>query len=65
MLFPAVLLLAFSGVPNFSYVLQSSTNLLSGQGWVSIATNTAPKSGLLAFTNNPSSGTTYYRLQVP
>jgi hypothetical protein len=57
-------LLSCSGIQNFSYILQSSTNLVPGEGWANLATNTAPNSGLLTFTNNPAVGTIYYRLLV-
>jgi len=57
--------LSFPGIANFSYVLQSSTNLITGQGWVNVATNTATVSGPVAFTNNITTNIKFYRLQLP
>jgi hypothetical protein len=57
--------LIFPGLANFSYVLQRSTNLSGGQGWVNVSSNTASASGPFSFTNNASVNAAYYRLQVP
>jgi hypothetical protein len=63
---------SFFGVPGFQYVVQRSTNLVSGAGWVPISTNTAPPDGLiqvvdtfqgLGITPPPVPSPVYYRLQ--
>jgi len=41
-----VVTVTFAGVPGFPYVVQRSTNLETGTGWVPISTNTAPTNGL-------------------
>ena len=35
-----VFYIPFSGVPGLTYILEASTNLTQGQGWVPISTNT-------------------------
>jgi hypothetical protein len=58
-------ILAFPGIANFSYVLQRSTNLVAGQGWVSVGTNVASANQPVSFTNHASANAAYYRLEVP
>jgi len=63
---------SFFGVPGFQYVVQRSTNLLFGAGWVPISTNTAPPDGLIQVLDTfqglgipipPVPSPVYYRLQ--
>jgi hypothetical protein len=37
----------FFGIPGFSYIVDRSTNLITGEGFVPISTNTAPTNGLI------------------
>jgi hypothetical protein len=37
----------FFGVPGYQYVVERSTNLSQGLGWVPISTNIAPTNGLI------------------
>jgi len=62
----------FFGVPGFQYVVQRSTNLVTGAGWVPISTNTAPPDGLIQVQDTfqglgipvpPVPSPVYYRLQ--
>lgn len=62
----------FFGVPGFHYVVQRSTNLTVGAGWVPISTNTAPTNGLIQVLDNfqglgipvpPVPSPVFYRLQ--
>ncbi len=63
---------AFFGVPGFQYVVQRSTNLIAGVGWVPVSTNTAPANGLIQMVDTfqglghavpPLPAAVYYRLQ--
>jgi hypothetical protein len=56
-------ILRCSGTPGVSYILQHSITLSAPMGWVGTATNTAPGSGQLSFTNNVSGSAGFYRLQ--
>jgi phosphatidylinositol-3-phosphatase len=62
----------FFGVPGFMYIVDRSTNLTAGEGWVPISTNTAPTNGLIQIQDNfldlgipipPVPSPVYYRLQ--
>jgi hypothetical protein len=37
----------FFGIPGYSYIVERSTNLVEGAGWVPISTNTAPATGVI------------------
>lgn len=50
--------ISFYGSTGVSYVLESSTNLLT---WTTIATNTAPPGGLITITNTVTGNAGYYR----
>ena len=43
---------SFFGVPGFRYAIDRSTNLTTGEGWVSISTDTAPPAGLIQVQDN-------------
>lgn len=62
----------FEGIPTWVYIVQRSTNLSAGVGWVAISTNTTPASGLITNidtfsdispTPPPYPSSAYYRLQ--
>ena len=62
----------FFGVPGFVYIVDRSTNLMSGAGWVPISTNTAPANGLIQVLDNfqdlgvpipPAPSPVFYRLR--
>jgi len=42
----------FYGIPGTPYIVERSTNLISGSGWVPISTNTAPANGLFQIQDN-------------
>ncbi len=46
------------GTAGLSYVLERSTNLLT---WTNVATNAAPPSGLISFTNTAAGNAAYFR----
>ena len=58
----------FYGVAGYNYVVERSTNLVAGSGWVNLSTNTAGADGVIKVTDNyldlgaikPASA--YYRL---
>jgi hypothetical protein len=62
----------FFGIPGYSYIVDRSTNLMVGAGWVPISTNTAPASGVIQIIDNfqglgvtipPLPSPVFYRLQ--
>ncbi len=62
----------FFGVPGYEYIVDRSTNLTAGEGWVPISTNTAPAGGVIQVTDDfqdlgipipPLPGSVFYRLQ--
>ena len=62
----------FFGVPGYQYIVDRSTNLTTGAGWVPISTNVAPANGVIQILDNfqdlgipipPLPAAVYYRLQ--
>jgi hypothetical protein len=57
--------LTFYGIPNFTYLVERTTNLTA---WVNISTNLTPANGIINATDNFSDlgvvpGSAYYRLK--
>jgi autotransporter-associated beta strand protein len=66
MLGDGTLQLSFTGVPGYTYLIESSTNLTPPIAWTSLGTNTADINGLFNF-NDPTvtnSSSRYYRTAV-
>jgi hypothetical protein len=62
--------LTFNGLPNYEYILQRSTNLVAGAGWVGISTNITSTNALFTITDTftdigSAPPTAYYQLLVP
>ncbi len=55
------------GVAGSNYVVQVSTNLATGIGWVPLKTNAVPANGAISFTdtNTANSSQRFYRVQFP
>jgi Bacterial Ig domain/Phosphoesterase family/Cadherin-like domain len=62
----------FFGIPGYSYIVDRSTNMVMGAGWVPISTNVAPSSGVIQILDNfqdlgipipPLPPAVFYRLQ--
>ena len=56
--------LGFSGIANFSYVLQRSTNLFNEAGWLDVATNVPAQPGTVLFTNSAGGNAVFYRVRI-
>jgi hypothetical protein len=61
------LTLSFSGVPNYTYLIQATTNLASRNSWQTVATNVADGNGLVQYTepNSTLYQNRYYRTALP
>ncbi|HTR41576.1 MAG TPA: cadherin-like domain-containing protein, partial [Pseudomonadales bacterium] len=62
----------FFGIPGYQYIVDRSTNLMTGSGWVPISTNTAPTDGVIKIMDDfrdlgipvpPLPSPVFYRLQ--
>ncbi|MDB6068075.1 MAG: Cna domain protein [Pedosphaera sp.] len=54
--------LSFSGIPNFKYRVQSSTNLVN---WLDMVTNTAGTNGIFSYTNSTTNFSRKFFRAVP
>jgi hypothetical protein len=56
--------LSFAGIPNNSYALEWTDNLMPPVTWAALFTNTAADDGSLHFTNTPSGNASFYRTRI-